>query len=299
MDGVEYREQATSPRHGAYAGLRHSRLHRKFLDEHFCGSKEHPDRGAQATLLAWMGQHSEIVPDWLRLATDARSRTESEHGQRALGEWRDPQRLFPIVARWLSEAGLCGPPLDPSGRTRSRIQELWVSWKRHRGALDYHTKYTDEAFAGWLSDQGQFTEWQAMGIWLEWWRRKSVHLATVEADLRSKALGNRKQQYRSKAAELARKYGSVAVYELDLAEAAKRKLPGKDQDEAWQQARFQRVCAAPSEFKEALKLAFGKERYREIKRERLGAAPDPGGARGTQNELENKAIDSDNPVAAE
>lgn len=308
MDGSEYRDMTPSPRHGAYAGMRFSRLHRHYLDEHFCGSKEHPERGAQAKLVDWMSRNPDLTPDWLRAATAARAKTETERGQASLGEWRDPRRLFPVVEKWLHVAGLDGPPVV-AGRARSRIQELWVAWKQARDAagLDYHTQDLGE-LREWLSMQepkapGRLrdpdTELQVMGVWLEWWRRKIVHLATVEADLRSKALGNRKQQYRRKAAELARAHGSVAVYEIDLADSAKRKLPGGDKDELWQQARYQRVCAAPSEFKEALKLAFGKDRYREIKRERASAAPGPGGARETPNEPENKEGRSDRPVAAE
>jgi hypothetical protein len=62
---------------------------------------------------------------------------------------------------------------------------------------------------------------------------------------------------------LSTKVEKVEIAPLDLASVALRDMPEAKAKELHQAARHQRVLAAPYELKEALKNAFGQDRYLE------------------------------------
>lgn len=312
LDGTEYQQTATkfAVRGGAYQGMLTARSLRSVTDMYFEGGHEHPERGSKTQLVAWLKEHMDIAPAWLLEMTSAKDATETERARGALWQWRDHARLARVATAWIeSLPWLQGPPLDPSPRpgrsvrgrsARTRLQELWVDWKHYCDGKnwDYHADKRSDV-SEWLETQGVTDECAKMAIWLEWWRRKDLHLSDMARNIDQRARLNRKNQYRVMAAKLARQFGSVAVHELDLAKVAKRKTKDRDENEDLRQVRYQRVCAAPAEFKEALKLAFGAERYREIKRERDGDALVIGGARKTDLGAENKEVVVEEHHAAE
>lgn len=250
----------------AYSAMLLARALRGAADKHFDHAREQ--------LAAWAKSNKD-APEWL---------VEALGG---VHQWRNHGKLAVIAKRWV----------EPMG---DRVKDLWFEWRAHRDSTgsDYHEEQP-AALAEWLTGKGVASPSDQMGIWLEWWRRKDQHLIQWAADTDTKARRRRKNDYRVAAAQLAERYGRVAIMELDLAEAAERKTPDRDADELHQQARYQRTCACPSEFKESLAAVFGPDRFREIKRERSGDAPDPGGARNDDDSAENKGDDVASDKAAE
>lgn len=86
------------------------------------------------------------------------------------------------------------------------------------------------------------------------WRRQDRHLYQWEASERTKALLFRRETYRLLATEIARRYSTIVIEDLDLSQLARRAAPEATEGQH-AGARHQRVAAAPSEFRAALKLA--------------------------------------------
>lgn len=279
--------------HTTYGGLLRVRYLRGVSDLLFEGSAEDPERGARTKLITWMAEHPELVPAWMVEETGARAADEHGRARRGIAQWRRHQPLAKVAARWIGEA-----------LTPERVIELWNEWRSDRDKIaalfgpergDYHVddrRVLDE----WLEKRGVTDEGTRMCVWLEWWRRKDAHLRQWASDLERKSRGARKNQYRYVASRLARSFGEVVVIDSKLAEVAKRKKIGQDETHENQQARYQRQCAAPSEFIEALQGAFGKARF--SKRERSGDEKKAAGARKTVVHAAN-AAQIEGHVAAE
>lgn len=261
LDGKEYRERNVhfNKRGGAYAGMMKERDIRGFRDMYFESNKETEELGARDRLIQWMEDNKNLVPPWMEELTEG------------IDRWKKHSLLDRVAKRWMQEISWTqDPPLRQYTSPRApqtRLQELWVWWKKDRDKLreldknlDYMPTCRAELYQ-WLEKAGITDEFDRMGIWLEWWRRHDAHLTQYAGDIGRKARANRRDQYSRKAAELARKYERVIIHTADLADAAKRKDPGEDLDEMAKHARDQRTCAAPSEFVSALKAAFGAGRW--------------------------------------
>lgn len=284
MDGAEYQgrhAKVTAPekrkpnnrkrrgfeeRGGAYAGLLKSRALRSQADIYFEGHEDAPEEGARRALIQWMESHK--APDWLKEMTAPKPATATSKAKGGLKHWRQHGPLALVALRWVEEIGI------------EKVRGLWAQWRAYRDDLneDYYTTDRSE-LNEWLNSKGVTSEFECMGIWLEWWRCKDRHLLQWSANSQRKALENRKDQYRVKAAQLATRYKTVVLHDFDLAEAAKRKTPDQDENELHRQARYQRVAACPSQFKEALRLAFGPDRYTSVKCEKPSADETPGVSR--------------------
>jgi hypothetical protein len=132
-------------------------------------------------------------------------------------------------------------------------------------------------------------------VWLEWWRRKNRHLEQMGRAARRRSMNRRRDIYRCFAAELSTKVEKVEIAPLDLASVALRDMPEAKAKELHQAARHQRVLAAPYELKEALKNAFGPDRYLE----RSGDDEEPGSARKKREGQKNSLSREQEGVAAE
>lgn len=122
-------------------------------------------------------------------------------------------------------------------------------------------------------------------MWLALWRRKSIHLEQYGGGLRRHAMGHRREFYRITAAQLCMKFeicelgGAVNLAALALRDKAEDKPR-----ELHQAARHNRQIAALYEFKDALKTAFGPNRYRE----RSGDDENAAGARDSENRARSR-----------
>lgn len=134
---------------------------------------------------------------------------------------------------WLDEAEDVPEPL------RKHLTHLG-QWRSTARLASVASRWSRERFDG---DEEIFAE-------LDAWRRQNRHLYQWESNERSRALGHRREHYRILATQLARRYGTVLLEDIDL-----RKLAKRGEDELHQAARHQRTLAAISEFRDALKLA--------------------------------------------
>jgi transposase len=96
--------------------------------------------------------------------------------------------------------------------------------------------------------------------WLFLWIRKAEHLYQVASDIRRKALLHRREVYRVFAAKLRTKYKYAVMEELKLTGFATKALPEQGERTSAQTIRKNRNTAAPGEFRDAIVMAFGKNR---------------------------------------
>lgn len=210
--------------------------------------------GARDRLIAWVERKEEAgqeLPDWL--LDDVRAKPKNlethERGHGSLLQTRSHVPLRNIVRRLA----------EPLAEDVNRLWPEWVADKRSGAISDLMPEHIGD-FRGWLSARGVSDPDSQFVIWLEWWRRKDVHLAQVAADLDHKARVTRKQQYRWKARRLTEQYETVTVNKLDLARIQRK---GELEGSSESHAKAQKSVVAPSEFVDALKQAFGAVRYRE------------------------------------
>lgn len=186
------------------------------------------------------------------------------------------------VAYWLGEDGRRGELVLPASwlAAMERVQKLRSLRDQHRNALQSALiAWIDGApgIPAWLREErSSMALWRSprrwMRLWRQWrenrfdgdeagfalldeWRKRDVHLAEWEGNLREKLLGEREHRYRNLAAELSRSYGRVVVEQFDLRQVAAE--PGAD--ELPDRARWQRFVTAPSELRAALKNAFERD----------------------------------------
>jgi hypothetical protein len=244
------------------SGLRYAEQLRSDSDKHFDTARD--------ALLDRI--KSRLTPDWVREAA-----ATAPH-------WRAHWKLERIAHRWSTDLAATG-----------QLSKLWSSWKAHRSeqCKDFHSDL--ETVSGWLTTQGVTDEPTQFVIWLEWWRRKDVHMTQMQTNIRRRAMNRRKDFYRCTAATLVKSFARCELGELDLAAVAIRDLPEAKAKELHQAARHQRVLAAPYELKQAIKYAFGPDSYSE----RSGDDESPVTARGDEKDNEADEMAATDSVAAE
>lgn len=182
----------------------------------------------------WLGEDGErgeiaLSAEWIgryRKVQDLRSIRDQHRDalQAELAAWLS--RKETDVPAWLRAAAQAG------WRSPTMWALLWQFWRRHR----------------FVGDEAGFAALH------RWWQRDR-HLGEWEARQRTNVLLARREIYRRKAAELSRRYSALRLEEFDLRRVAQD--PGrKDLPE---QARFQRVLAAPSELRDTLVNAFARD----------------------------------------
>jgi hypothetical protein len=200
------------------------------------GSADRYFDDARDALLEWM--KSRPTPDWVREAA-----ATAPH-------WRAHWKLERLAHRWSADLAATG-----------QLTKLWSAWKAARGQDDFHSSF--EILSEWLTTQGVADEPTQFIIWLEWWRRKDIHMTQMQTNIRRRALNRRKDFYRCTAASLVTRFARCELKQFSLAAAALRDLPEAEAKELHKAARHQRVQAAPYELKEALRHAFGPDGYSE------------------------------------
>lgn len=186
------------------------------------------------------GEHGEIV-----MPASIRAKIKHADGLREIQDlaYNRAQRW---LTRWLRAAESAGVALPDCLDNARRYAHQWRSHARIR-RLVLET-WRGQRFAG---DERIFAA-------LERWAHQSRHLWQWEAREREKALRHRREVYRAAAAEIARRYGTVAVEEYDL--AADKRLPAPEGEDAPVRAvRSQRFDAAPGELRAAIVQAVQRE----------------------------------------
>lgn len=158
------------------------------------------------------------------------------------------------------------------------IQTECRRWKEERLARKTDLFASREEVQIWANQsEYQATRDGAHMIWLALWRRKSIHLEQYGNGMRRHAMGHRREFYRITAAKLCTRFEFCEVGgAVNLAALALRDKAEDKPRELHQAARHNRQLAALHEFKDALKAAFGPERYFE----RSGDEENAAGARG-------------------
>lgn len=190
------------------------------------------------------------------------------------------RKMLAGVENWRSEGRLRYVVRALENRFGSeRIWRKWRDW-RLQSKLDLLASADEVAL--WCMQNGvtDNSRW----VWLSFWRRKSIHLEQYANGLRRHAMGHRREFYRITAARLCTQFDLCEVGgAVNLAALALRDKAEDKPRELHQAARHNRQLAALHEFKDALKGAFGPERYRE----RSGDEKKVGGARGGGKTQEN------------
>jgi hypothetical protein len=170
------------------------------------------------------------VPDWLHEA------------MRYSASWRNSRRLAGIALQ-----------------LRDLIPEreaLWKEWveacKDRKADLFPEVGILDR----WLVARGTSDPLVRWATILEWWRRKDAHLRTWEQNQRDTAQLRRRDFYRVQAARLASVYEGLAIVEVDLKSAARKKAPEQKIEGPEKAVTKQRRQACPSELIAALGNAF-------------------------------------------
>lgn len=170
---------------------------------------------ARALLVTWLAAPPVEVPTWLTERTAT------------LAQWRSPGRLAALVLAW----GTARFPGDEGIFGRAATKEEILAAKTDPDPT------------------------KGRGEGLEGWRVDDLHLWRWEAFQRRGALGWRKDLYRTAAAHLAKRYGTLVLEDFDLRNVAER--PSAESTEKVNYtARSNRQLAAVSELRQALMQAF-------------------------------------------
>lgn len=214
------------------------------------------DRGVVARLR--FAEHLRGVAD--RYFDEARDETVKRvaglppHVQRmceTLPHWRSHRKLVSVAAALVATL--------PHGLAL----ETWRAWQAHRipRRLDLHAPIVE--YIAWLDGRG-VDAGHMFALWLDLWRHKSEHLERMGDGTRRRAMGARRELYRVTAARFSEQYETCSLGgAVDLAALALRDKSEDHPAELHQAARHNRTHAAVSEFKDALKHAFGPDRMRE------------------------------------
>jgi len=187
------------------------------------------------------------------------------------------------VARWQGDDGGSGTVVVPPGVVGqlAKAAELRSLRDDHfNAALDAlaamlrHAKLSEEhrkrvahmgrwrsprrlvGLSRWWS-QNLLGDDDAIAAYLASYVRRDYHLWEWEANARRKAIERREHVFRTVAATLARRYGTVIMDDLDLRQMAKRPAPESDRyEERSDVSQSQRTVAAPGELREAIVWAF-------------------------------------------
>lgn len=256
-----------------YGGELYGKEHLAAADIIFRNSEK---TGAVQQFAAWYKENKKLAPSWMTKET------------KNIANWNGHGKLAKIALRWIAEYD---DVID--------YKELYKNhWRRYNNVKNRRRKGKDpnahdlymadrEQHSKWLESKGITDPILQMAIWLEWWRVKDKHLITVARNRQHRAQKRRNDFYKCEAVRLSRKYDTLGLYELNLAQTARTAPTEDDEDPIIKKARHQRKVAAVSELKAALKNAFGS-RFREIKREKT---------EGTKKKSKKKKPEK--PVAAE
>jgi hypothetical protein len=145
--------------------------------------------------------------------------------------------LRPWLAQWLREHDLPEWLRESSShlhqwRSAARFAALALRWRAAR----------------WAGDAEAFER-------IEEWRKRDKHLWTWEVNLRDKVLRRRREQYRVLGAELARRYGTLVIEDMDLRDL-QRHAAVESQETEIPAARSAQRLASPSELRACLVSAF-------------------------------------------
>jgi len=256
------RERSTMPAPGVVTRYMLAERCRASADVHFDVAKER--------LREWMAEHPDLVPEWMTEATSG------------IDKWRRHGKLAKVALRWRDRVGI-------------DVERLWKRWREHRdenakryphnaaAAGDYFVA-SRQTLDEWLSEHGVRDESERMFVWLEWWRRKDLHLKKLETANRRRAIERRNYEMRMLALMMAEHFERVEVDAIEIPKMARRRAPEQNGDELHRAARYQRVVAAPGTFKAILKEVLGADRFSEVERERPGDADAPGTSRKAEKQ---------------
>jgi transposase len=132
--------------------------------------------------------------------------------------------------------------LDPGLRKRLSSLHLWRSAKRLGEIAEQMSEHKTDQTASMCDTL------------VAWWK-KHRHLYDWETAERDRALNARKYTYQVMASNLTKKYAVIVLEKLDLGDLALLAKPEAISPGPHKKARHQRVLAAPSEFRLALKSA--------------------------------------------
>lgn len=158
------------------------------------------------------------------------------------GSWRSPRHLAAIAYEMRA--------------TVPKLEDLWRRWKKNcddRGA-DYFATF--EQTEAWLKRRRIRDDAVIMAVYLEFWRRKNLHLRRWEQNAKASVLRRRLEGYRIASKALAARYETLLLVEVDLKRAARKTKPDeavRGPEKVWTK---QRRNAAPSELVAALANAF-------------------------------------------
>lgn len=199
---------------------------------------------ARAVLKAWVAEHPKLLPEWLP------AEIETMHA------WHSRGRLSRLARRWSDEAtGVTAEErkVMPPDLSSGYVAKAWRDWKSLRlgRKLDLFAE-SKEIFEFVGGDPVK-----QIVCYLEFWRRKEMHLWSWEANQRERSHLRRKDIYRNWAAELRREYAYVVIEDFDLRQFA-RERPPESEEKSLAIMRRMRADAAPNELRLALESVFGK-----------------------------------------
>jgi transposase len=129
-----------------------------------------------------------------------------------------------------------------------RLSKLVETWSNNRFS-------GDENIFGKRGEWDKVNKIMIDGTGLDGWRYHDFHLETWEGNQRTKAIRRRKEFYRIKASELAKKYKTLVLENFNISDVSKKSAP--DEKEDLQKVRSNKTLAAPSELRLSLVNAFG------------------------------------------
>lgn len=160
-----------------------------------------------------------------------------------LHAWRDHSKLVRVAMKLTARVA-----------TPTELRQLWLDWKVARFQATKDLYDAPAIVYDWLAARGVAPAARHPLYLLIWWK-KNDHMWNMEASIRAKTLGWRKQLYRDYAATLARSYQTLLIEKFDLRAVAGKPHPEDEQDHV-QAVALARTHAAPSELRAALVAAF-------------------------------------------
>lgn len=169
------------------------------------------------------------------------------------------------ISHWKSHAKLHKFVHMFAGKFDSILKEIWKTWKDERlsAKLDLFDSI-DNIFV-WCNQKEITDNSIKMAIYLKWWSYKDDHLITMARNIERKNTLHRREIYRCMAAKLANTYTNVVISKTNYSKIAKNPKPeNDDRTRQEENSGINRQACGISVFTEALKLAFGKNRTKEI-----------------------------------
>lgn len=217
----------------------------------------------------------------LQIKVEANYRTMRSHGEGTIAldlGWRSGNQLR--IGYWYDGKNGDEKLLPPDiQRNIEHVESL-------RSTRDDNFNNTKEWFAAWRMKKGipewltsmtaRLTTWKSPGrlakvalVWrgqrfdgddggyerLEAWRKQDKHLWEWEANERKKTIGHRREEYRCFALWLFKNYSCVVLEDFDLRRVAALRQPEEKEKEPHRKARHNRVIAAVSVLRLAIKNA--------------------------------------------